>query len=130
MMSAEEIREDLDHFLKGFYKHTFIEFIDISSKILELRLTIDETERTYVKIFYEDNKSVFEEVTDRTEKDLESIDAVYLRIDEDGVFFGKSSYDLTASNAAAYYLLSRYLEEMIERLPEKMNEYHRNMLLQ
>jgi hypothetical protein len=130
MMSAEEIREDLDQFLKGFYKHTFIEFIDISTKILELRLTIDETERTYVKIFYEDNKSVFEEVTDRTEKDLESIDAVYLRIDEDGVFFGKSSYDLTASNAAAYYLLSRYLEEMIERLPEKMNEYHRNMLLQ
>lgn len=130
MMSVEEIKEDLDNFLKGYYKNTFIEYLDVAAKVLELRLVLGETERKYVQRFYEDNKQMFTEATSETEKDLERIDAVYLRIDNDGVFFGKSSFDLTASNSAVYYLLSRYLEEMIEILPDKMKEYEARMLLQ
>ena len=130
MMSVEEIKEDLDNFLKGYYKNTFIEYIDVAAKVLELRLVLGETERKYVQRFYEDNKQMFTEATSETEKDLERIDAVYLRIDNDGVFFGKSSFDLTASNSAVYYLLSRYLEEMVEILPDKMKEYEARMLLQ
>jgi len=130
MMNVEEIREDLDRFLKKYYRNTFIEYMDVLEKVLELRLVIDESERAYVKLFYADNKQIFTEATDKTELDLDSIDAVYLRIDEDGVFFGKSNFDITASNAAAYYLLSRYLEEMMEKLPEKIEEYHSKMMLQ
>lgn len=130
MMSIEEIKEDLDNFLKGYYKNTFIEYLDVAAKVLELRLVLGETERKYVQRFYEDNKQMFTEATSETEKDLERIDAVYLRIDNDGVFFGKSSFDLTASNSAVYYLLSRYLEEMVEILPDKMKEYEARMLLQ
>ncbi|SDH96971.1 hypothetical protein [Proteiniclasticum ruminis] len=130
MMSVEEIKEDLDNFLKGYYKNTFIEYLDVAAKVLELRLVLGETERKYVQRFYEDNKQMFTEATSETEKDLERIDAVYLRIDNDGVFFGKSSFDLTASNSAVYYLLSRYLEEMVEILPDKMKEYEARMLLQ
>ena len=130
MMSVEEIKEDLDNFLKGYYKNTFIEYLDVAAKVLELRLVLGETERKYVERFYEDNKQMFTEATSETEKDLERIDAVYLRIDNDGVFFGKSSFDLTASNSAVYYLLSRYLEEMVEILPDKMKEYEARMLLQ
>lgn len=130
MMSVEEIREDLDRFLKGYYKNTFIEYLDVPGKVLELRLVLDESERKYVKLFYDDNKKMFTEAAAETEKDLASIDAVYLRIDEDGIFFGKSSFDLTASNAAVYYLLSRYLEEMVEKLPGKLEEYETKMLLQ
>lgn len=130
MMSVEEIKEDLDNFLKGYYKNTFIEYLDVATKVLELRLVLGETERKYVQRFYEDNKQMFTEATSETEKDLERIDAVYLRIDNDGVFFGKSSFDLTASNSAVYYLLSRYLEEMVEILPDKMKEYEARMLLQ
>lgn len=130
MMSVEEIKEDLDNFLKGYYKNTFIEYLDVAAKVLELRLVLGETERKYVQRFYEDNKLMFTEATSETEKDLERIDAVYLRIDNDGVFFGKSSFDLTASNSAVYYLLSRYLEEMVEILPDKMKEYEARMLLQ
>ena len=129
-MSVEEIKEDLDNFLKGYYKNTFIEYLDVAAKVLELRLVLGETERKYVQRFYEDNKQMFTEATSETEKDLERIDAVYLRIDNDGVFFGKSSFDLTASNSAVYYLLSRYLEEMVEILPDKMKEYEARMLLQ
>ena len=129
MMSVEEIKEDLDNFLKGYYKNTFIEYLDVAAKVLELRLVLGETERKYVQRFYEDNKQMFTEATSETEKDLERIDAVYLRIDNDGVFFGKSSFDLTASNSAVYYLLSRYLEEMVEILPDKMKEYEARMLL-
>lgn len=129
-MSIEEIREDLDHFLKRYYTNTFIEYLDLAGKVLELRLVLDETERKSVQMFYEDNKQSFTEETSETEKDLERIDAVYLRIDEDGIFFGKSSYDLTASNAAVYYLLSRYLEEMLEKLPKKLEEYETKLLLQ
>ncbi|SFN40538.1 hypothetical protein [Proteiniclasticum ruminis] len=130
MMSVEEIREDLDRFLKGYYKNAFIEYLDVPGKVLELRLVLDEAERKYVKLFYEDNEKMFTEATAETEKDLARIDAVYLRIDEDGIFFGKSSFDLTASNAAVYYLLSRYLEEMVEKLPGKLEEYETKMLLQ
>ena len=130
MMSVEEIKEDLDNFLKGYYKNTFIEYLDVAAKVLELRLVLGETERKYVQRFYEDNKQMFTEAISETEKDLERIDAVYLRIDNDGVFFGKSSFDLTASNSAVYYLLSRYLEEMVEILPDKMKEYEARMLLQ
>ena len=130
MMSVEEIKEDLDNFLKGYYKNTFIEYLDVAAKVLELRLVLGETERKYVQRFYEDNKQMFTEATSETEKDLERIDAVYLRIDNDGVFFGKSSFDLTASNSDVYYLLSRYLEEMVEILPDKMKEYEARMLLQ
>ncbi|HBW12800.1 hypothetical protein [Proteiniclasticum sp.] len=130
MMSVEEIREDLDRFLKGYYKNAFIEYLDVPGKVLELRLVLDESERKYVKLFYDDNKKMFTEAAAETEKDLASIDAVYLRIDEDGIFFGKSSFDLTASNAAVYYLLSRYLEEMVEKLPGKLEEYETKMLLQ
>ncbi len=130
MMSVEEIKEDLDNFLKGYYKNTFIEYLDVAAKVLELRLVLGETERKYVQRFYEDNKQMFTEATSETEKDLERIDAVYLRIDNDGVFFGKSSFDLTASNSAVYYLLSRYLEEMVEILPDKIKEYEARMLLQ
>ena len=130
MMSVEEIKEDLDNFLKGYYKNTFIEYLDVAAKVLELRLVLGETERKYVQRFYEANKQMFTEATSETEKDLERIDAVYLRIDNDGVFFGKSSFDLTASNSAVYYLLSRYLEEMVEILPDKMKEYEARMLLQ
>ena len=130
MMSVEEIKEDLDNFLKRYYKNTFIEYLDVAAKVLELRLVLGETERKYVQRFYEDNKQMFTEATSETEKDLERIDAVYLRIDNDGVFFGKSSFDLTASNSAVYYLLSRYLEEMVEILPDKMKEYEARMLLQ
>ena len=130
MMSVEEIREDLDRFLKGYYKNAFIEYLDVPGKVLELRLVLDESERKYVKLFYDDNKKMFTESASETEKDLASIDAVYLRIDEDGIFFGKSSFDLTASNAAVYYLLSRYLEEMVEKLPGKLEEYETKMLLQ
>lgn len=129
-MSIEEIREDLDHFLKRYYTNTFIEYFDLAGKVLELRLVLDETERKSVQLFYEDNKQSFTEETSETEKDLERIDAVYLRIDKDGIFFGKSSYDLTASNASAYYLLSRYLEEMLEKLPKKLEEYEAKILLQ
>ena len=130
MMSVEEIKEDLDNFLQGYYKNTFIEYLDVAAKVLELRLVLGETERKYVQRFYEDNKQMFTEATSETEKDLERIDAVYLRIDNDGVFFGKSSFDLTASNSAVYYLLSRYFEEMVEILPDKMKEYEARMLLQ
>lgn len=130
MMSVEEIREDLDRFLKGYYKNAFIEYLDVPGKVLELRLVLDESERKYVKLFYDDNKKMFTESAAETEKVLASIDAVYLRIDEDGIFFGKSSFDLTASNAAVYYLLSRYLEEMVEKLPGKLEEYETKMLLQ
>ena len=130
MMSFEVLREDLDRFLKGYYKNAFIEYLDVPGKVLELRLVLDESERKYVKLFYDDNKRMFTEAAAETEKDLASIDAVYLRIDEDGIFFGKSSFDLTASNAAVYYLLSRYLEEMVEKLPGKLEEYETKMFLQ
>lgn len=129
-MSIEEITEDLDQFLKSYYRNAFIEFLDVPGKVLELRLALDDRERTYVKAFYEENKQVFVDATVHTEEDLERIDAVYLRLDQDGIFFGKSSFDLTASNAAAYYLLNRYLEEMTDQLPEKMEEYRSKLLLQ
>jgi len=129
-MSIEEIREELDHFLKGYYINTFIEYFDLAAKVLELRFVLDETERKSVQLFYEDNKQIFTEATFETEKDLQRIDAVYLRIDEDGIFFGKSSYDLTASNSSVYYLLTRYLEEMLEKLPKKLEEYEARILLQ
>lgn len=128
-MNSEEIRADLDHFLKAYYKDTYIVYLDVPNKILEIQLKISDFERKYVRLFYGDNRKIFTEATEKTEKDLNTIDSVFLRIDEDGVFFGKSDFDVSASNAAAYYLLSRYLEEMMDLLPERLEQYRQQILL-
>lgn len=128
-MNSEEIRADLDHFLKAYYKDTYIVYLDVPNKILEIQLKISDFERKYVRLFYGDNRKIFTEATEKTDKDLNTIDSVFLRIDEDGVFFGKSDFDVSASNAAAYYLLSRYLEEMMDLLPERLEQYRQQILL-
>lgn len=128
-MNSEEIRADLDHFLKAYYKDTYIVYLDVPNKILEIQLKISDFERKYVRLFYGDNRKIFTEATEKTEKDLNTIDSVFLRIDEDGVFFGKSDFDVSASNAAAYYLLNRYLEEMMDLLPERLEQYRQQILL-
>ncbi|HBT19259.1 MAG TPA: hypothetical protein DEA52_04305 [Clostridiaceae bacterium] len=130
MMSQEEIHKDLLTFLKEYYSPVSITYYDVMKEELELSFYLSDEERRYVKVFYKDNLHIFTEATEETERDIARIEEVHLRFDEEGVFFGKSQFDYTASNAAAFYLLNRYLEDMVEKLGDKLKYYKDHMLLQ
>lgn len=128
MMDIEEIRNDLTRFVRNYYGNTEVHHLDIPEGEVEFKFSLDETERANVMVFFEDNIALFDDYTEETRSDIMQLEEIYIRFDEDGLYFGKSSYDYTASNAAAYYVLNVYLDAMVEEIPEKMRFYRENYL--
>lgn len=129
-MEMVEIRKDLLKFVRNYYTDSEISRIDVPKGEIELKFNFSHREKKNVLIFFEDNISIFNEYTEFTRRDILEINEIFIRFDEDGLYFGKSGFDFTASNAAAYYVLNRYLDEMVEELPEKMRYYKENYLYQ
>lgn len=129
-MEMIEIRSDLLKFIRKYYTDSEISRIDVPKGEVELKFNFSQKEKKNVLIFFEDNISIFNEFTEATRRDILEIDEIFIRFDEEGLYFGKSGFDFTASNAAAYYILNRYLDEMVEELPEKMRHYKENYLYQ
>ena len=129
-MEMIEIRNDLLKFIRKYYTDSEISRIDVPKGEVELKFNFSQKEKKNVLIFFEDNISIFNEFTEATRRDILEIDEIFIRFDEEGLYFGKSGFDFTASNAAAYYILNRYLDEMVEELPEKMRHYKENYLYQ
>ncbi len=129
-MERQEITKDLLKFIKKYYSDSEISHMDIPKGEIELKFNFNHTEQKNVLTFFEDNISIFTEYTEDTRRDILEINEIFIRFDEDGIYFGKTGYDYTASNAAAYYVLNRYLDEMVEELPEKIRFYQENYLYQ
>lgn len=129
-MEMIEIRNDLLKFIRKYYTDSEISRIDVPKGEVELKFNFSHKEKKNVLIFFEDNITIFNEFTEATRRDILEIDEIFIRFDEEGLYFGKSGFDFTASNAAAYYILNRYLDEMVEELPEKMRHYKENYLYQ
>lgn len=129
-MEMVEIRNDLLRFVREYYTDSEISHIDVPKGEIELKFNFSHKEQKNVLVFFEDNISIFNEYTEYTRRDIMEINEIFIRFDEEGLYFGKSGFDYTASNAAAYYVLNRYLDEMIEKLPEKMEYYKENYLYQ
>ena len=129
-MEMIEIRSDLLKFIRKYYTDSEISRIDVPKGEVELKFNFSHKEKKNVLIFFEDNITIFNEFTEATRRDILEIDEIFIRFDEEGLYFGKSGFDFTASNAAAYYILNRYLDEMVEELPEKMRHYKENYLYQ
>lgn len=129
-MELLEIRKDLLKFVRTYYKDAEIRHLDVPKGEIELQFRFTQKERMDVLRFFEDNIHIFTEHTEDTRKDIMEIGEIFIRFDEEGLYFGKSGFDYTASNAAAYYVLNRYLDEMVEELPGKMNYYKENYLYQ
>ncbi len=109
MMDIAEIKTDLTNFIRGFYRDSEVRHLDVPAGEVELR---------------------FNDYTEETRSDILEIEEIFFRFDEDGLYFGKSKYDFAASNAAAYYVLNRYLDDMVEELPLKLKIYQENYLYQ
>ncbi|MBR0576658.1 hypothetical protein KCG48_09940 [Proteiniclasticum sp. BAD-10] len=122
-MDYEEIQEDLVKFVRNYYSDFEVLHLDVPKEEVELRFHLNEEQRQQITVFFENNIEVFQGYTEETRRDLLEIDSVAIRFDEDGLYFGKSGYDYIASNAAAYYLLTVYLEDLVEELPVKMKDY-------
>jgi hypothetical protein len=122
-MDYEEIQEDLVKFVRNYYGDFDVLHLDVPKEEVELRFHLNEEQRQQITVFFENNIEVFQGYTEETRRDLLEIDSVAIRFDEDGLYFGKSGYDYIASNAAAYYLLTVYLEDLVEELPGKMKDY-------
>lgn len=129
-METVEIRKDLLKFVRGYYRDADISRMDVPKGEVELKFNLSLQERKSVLRFFEDNIHVFEKHTESTREDIMEISEIFIRFDEDGLYFGKSGFDYTASNAAAYYILNRYLDDMVEELPVKMSYYKENYLYQ
>ncbi|MBO1263898.1 hypothetical protein J3A84_02420 [Proteiniclasticum sp. SCR006] len=129
-MELLEIRKDLLKFVQTYYKDSEIRHLDVPKGEIELQFSFTQNERMNILRFFEDNIHIFTEYTEDTRKDIMEISEIFIRFDGDGLYFGKSGFDYTASNAAAYYVLNRYLDEMVEELPGKMNYYKENYLYQ
>ncbi|MFH5836036.1 hypothetical protein ACHAL6_08150 [Proteiniclasticum sp. C24MP] len=129
-MEMVEIRNDLLKFVRVYYKDSEISHLDVPKGEIELKFSFTQKERKNVLRFFEDNIHIFTDYTEDTRKDIMEISEIFIRFDEDGLYFGKSGFDYTASNAAAYYVLNRYLDEMVDQLPSKMSYYKENYLYQ
>lgn len=121
-MTQDEIREVLLKHIQDRYPDAEIRHLDILLGELELELFLTDEDRESLVRFYEQNPDLFQGATESTSWDLKRLPAVHLRYDAEGVYFGKTGYDQTASNVAAFYVLNVYLEDLMETLPEKMME--------
>ncbi len=130
MMSMEEIKKDLLKFVKMYYDSSEVMYLDLYKKEVELRFHIQDEDRYEMERFYENNRHVFMEDTIDTTMDLQTIEDVSIRVDSDGIYFGKSSYDLLATNVAAFYLLEKYLNDLMEALPDKLKVYSAHQIIQ
>lgn len=130
MMSREEIKKDLLNQVKRVYEQVDIIHLDLNEEEVELRFHVQEKDREGIKGFYHNNRQVFQDETEDTENDLHTIDQVSIRLDGQGIYFGKSSYDLLATNVAAFYLLEKYLNPLIEELPTLLKEYRALQMVQ
>ncbi|NLB20611.1 MAG: hypothetical protein GX829_07275 [Clostridium sp.] len=130
MMNVEEIKLDLIRFVKGFYEDADVLYLDITKKEVELRLHVMEKDREEIKAFYENNRKIFKDETIKTNIDLAILSEVSIRVDKDGIFFGKSSFDFLATNVVAFYLLEKYLNDLMEELPKKLEEYRLHNMAQ
>ncbi len=123
MMIMEEIKRNLIKFAKMYYDETDVMYLDVNQEEVELRFHVREDDREEIKRFYENNKHIFLDETDKTRGDLKTLSDISIRVDGDGIFFGKSSFDLLATNVVAFYLLEKYLNGLMEELPRKLREY-------
>ena len=114
MMIMEEIKRNLIKFAKMYYDETDVMYLDVNQEEVELRFHVREDDREEIKRFYENNKHIFLD---------ETLSDISIRVDGDGIFFGKSSFDLLATNVVAFYLLEKYLNGLMEELPRKLREY-------
>ncbi len=129
-MTMEEIKKDLLKFVKMYYDHADVMHLDLNQEEVELRFHIDEEDREEIKWFYENNRHIFMEDTGETENDIETLKDVSIRVDADGIFFGRSSYDFLATNVIAFYLLEKYLDGLMEELPSKLKDYRAHQIIQ
>jgi hypothetical protein len=125
-MNMDEITRDLMNFVRKYYENSEILRLDVPEEEVELKFNLDLKQRKKVMIFFEDNIASFKDITDATKKDIMILDNICIRFDPDGIYFGKSGYDYAASNAAAYFILNMYLDDMVEEIPEKMKAYKDN----
>lgn len=130
MMTGEEIRFDLMKYVKRFYEPVDILHLDLVNEEVELRFHVMEEDRSQILSFYESNQEIFQEKTDQAQKDLETLKDISIRVDQDGIYFGKSSYDFLATNVVAFFLLEKYLNQPIEELHKKLLEYKRHYMVQ
>lgn len=127
MMTTEEVKLELTKYVKSFYEYSDIMFLDIYKEEVELRFHVVDSDRERILKFYENNKKIFKEATDVTSKDLQELTDISMRLDQDGIFFGCSSYDFVATNVVAFYLLEKYLNELMEGLPKALEHYHKKI---
>jgi len=125
-MNMDEITRDLINFVRKYYENSEILHLDVPEEEVELKFNLDLRQRKKVMIFFEDNIASFKDITEATKKDIMTLDNICIRFDPDGIYFGKSGYDYTASNAAAYFILNMYLDDMVEKIPDKMKAYKDN----
>ena len=130
MMTIEEIKRDLLDFVKSYYEYSDVMYLDVNNEEVELRFHVLEEDRNEMKRFYKNNRHIFQDETDETEEDLQTLDNVSIRVDADGVYFGKSAYDLLATNVVAFYLLEKYLNPIVEEVPSRLKEYRAHQIIQ
>ncbi len=111
MMNVDEIKKDLLKYVRKYYEDVEILSLNVPDEEVELKFNLSYELRKKVMIFFEDNIVSFNDYTEEAKKDIMVLDNICIRFDPDGIYFGKSGYDYTASNAAAYFVRNRRLPD-------------------
>lgn len=125
-MTINEIHADLLKQVRKYYERADIIHLDIPQEEVEIQFNLSDEDRQDILVFMEDNPMSFKDRTKETRRDVLEMDYVGIRFDTEGIYFGKSGYDDTATTASAYYLLNVYLDEFTERIGELLKSYKKD----
>lgn len=128
-MTINEIQADLLKQVRKYYENADIVHLDIPQEEVEIQFNLSDEDRRGILVFMEDNPMSFKDKTKETRRDVLEMEYVGIRFDTEGIYFGKSGYDDTATTASAYYLLNVYLDEFAETIGEILKGYKKHYLM-
>lgn len=122
-MTINEIHTVLLKEVRRHYDKTEIIHLDIPLGEVEFKFNLDHEDRMRILEFMSENPEIFSEANDDTARDILEMDNICIRFDEEGTYFGRSSYDYTACSAAAFFILDGYLNSFPDRIEQMMENY-------
>lgn len=125
-MTINEIHADLLKQVRKYYERADIIHLDVPQEEVEIQFNLSDEDRRAILVFMEDNPMAFNDRTKETRRDVLEMEYVGIRFDTEGIYFGKSGYDDTATTASAYYLLNVYLDEFTERIGDILKSYKKD----
>jgi hypothetical protein len=125
-MTINEIHADLLKQVRKYYERADIIHLDVPQEEVEIQFNLSDEDRRDILVFMEDNPMAFKDRTKETRRDVLEMEYVGIRFDTEGIYFGKSGYDDTATTASAYYLLNVYLDEFAERIGDILKSYKKD----